>query len=455
MPPRPDLGRGSVVGHVVRLGLPASAALLAVALYAAADTFWVTRLGPGAVAGLTLVFPLQLVVTGLGSGLGLGLASAFARRRGAADLPGEGQVARLVLPLTAVLGLAVLMVARLAPTALLDLCGATDSTRPDALAYLSWIAPGLPALLFSMFASNLLRGAGDTLTPMWPMVGGAFLNVLADPLFIFGAGPLPALGVAGAGLATCLSQWLSALALLLLMARPGAGVHPYRFLPGEGSPTGITGPALRETLTVGLPAAASVMGLTAVVAFHVHVLAPAGAASVGAYGLLVRAYALVVMPTWGLCQGLLPVVGHAWGAASPGRARSAVWSSTLLAGAAGLAAGLVVATTAPVMVVLLGAPPDLAAPSARALALAALGWPAATSGLVLLTALQALGRGGLSMVVLTVRTLVLTVPLLLILSAKLGPLGVWFAQPLIEWGSLAVAAPLTLRALASTPRAAD
>ena len=425
------LGKEKVLPLLLRLSLPASLALLSTALYNIIDTFWVTRLGPNAVAGVTLIFPLQLVFTALGTGTGVGISSLVSRLhgKGSTSSNDKGQVNKVaghILPLTLLLSLPLLFVVFLLRQKLLLFLGATATTELSANDYVGFVTLASPFLIFSMLASNLLRGSGDTVTPMKAMGFCALLNAVADPILIFGWGPIAAMGVKGAAVATGGSQLIGAIYLL------------WRVLGQVKSPT-LQKSVVREIYKVGLPAASATVILTAVVGFHNRVLSPHGAVALGAYGILFRLYSLVFMPSYGICQGLLPIVGHAEGQENKERLQEAISKGALLAAAWGGVTGALVILFAKPIVTLFGGTAELTVEASRALRLAGLGWLAAGPQLVWVTALHGMGRGGPSLFVLLVKTAGLLVPLVWFLGVAYGPLGVWLAQPLAEYGGLLVA----------------
>ena len=420
------LGQAPVLDLLLRLSLPASLALLSTALYNIIDTFWVARLGPAAVAGVTLIFPIQLIITAAGSGTGIGLAALVSRLHGQQKSKEVKELAHHILPLTLFLGLPLVLLAFGARSQLLHFLGARTETIKAANDYLGFIALASPALIFSMLASNLLRGEGDTITPMKAMGGAALLNAVADPIFIFGWGAISPMGVRGAALATGASQLLGALYLLWQVRKQVFG-----FLLEKAT--------LSEIYKVGLPAAFATVILTLVVGFHNRVLAPFGALPLGAYGILFRLYALVFMPSYGICQGLLPIVGHAVGAGQNERLKKAINRAVLLAATWGAIAGGIVIVGAEFIVSLFGGGDQLTIEGSRALRLAGLGWIAAGPQLVWVTALHGMGRGGASLFVLFLKTLGLLIPLVLLLSKSYGPTGVWLAQPLAEFGGFLIA----------------
>ena len=420
------LGKEEVLPLLLRLAFPASLALLSTALYNIIDTFWVTRLGPAAVAGVTLVFPLQLVFTALGTGTGIGLAALISRLHGKEDGQSVSSASGHVLPLTLLLSLPMVLAVFLLRKELLLFLGARATTIGAANDYVVFVTLASPFLVFSMLASNLLRGSGDTFTPMKAMGAAALLNAVADPILIFGWGPLEPMGVKGAALATGGSQFLGALYLFCRVF-------------GQVKRATLRLHLIKEIYKVGLPAASATIILTAIVAFHNRVLSPYGAVALGAYGILFRLYSLVFMPSYGICQGLLPIVGHAKGQKNDERLKEAIQKGALLAAVWGGLTGAFVMVFAEPIVSLFGGTAALTSEACRALRLAGLGWLAAGPQLVWVTALHGMGRGGPSLFVLLAKTAGLLVPLVWLLAAHYGPLGVWLAQPLAEFGGLLVA----------------
>ncbi len=180
------------------------------ALYNIIDTFWMARLGHEAIAALTIVLPYHLLVIAIGVGSGIGINALVSRHFGERDIEATNCIAGQVFPITAFFGIVFIAAAVFFTRQILIAAGATSDIMEFATQYLFIISFGTPFMVFSISTSNLLRSSGDALRPMIFMVTASVVNMILDPLMIFGIGPFPEMGIRGAALATVISQGLGA-----------------------------------------------------------------------------------------------------------------------------------------------------------------------------------------------------------------------------------------------------
>lgn len=238
--------------EIARLAVPAFAALVAEPLLLLADSAIVGRLGAEPLAGLGVAGAVLATAVGVFVFLAYATTAAVARRLGADELPAA--LRQGVDGMWLALGLGALTAAVLAVAApgLVRALGATDDVAVAATSYLHAALPGLPAMLVVLAATGVLRGLQDTRTPLVVAVVGSLANVPLTLALVHGTGPLPSLGVAGAGLGTTTAQAGMAAALAVVVVR-GARRLGVRLLPhGAGVlRTGRDGvPLLVRTLTL-------------------------------------------------------------------------------------------------------------------------------------------------------------------------------------------------------------
>ncbi|NMA70964.1 MAG: MATE family efflux transporter, partial [Firmicutes bacterium] len=213
--------------------MPLMAGNILQTVYNLVDMFWVGRLGATEVAAVSIVFPTDWLLTSIAMGITIAGASLVAQWTGAGNREQATQVAgqTVTVAVLAALGLATL--AHLLRVPLLTLLGATGELFAHTYAYITVIIWSVPfTFLFFAFGSAM-RGVGDTLRPMYLTVLSNGLNILLDPILIFGWGPAPALGVAGAAWATLIARALAGFVGLaaLMSGRLAIQVRPKDLLP--------------------------------------------------------------------------------------------------------------------------------------------------------------------------------------------------------------------------------
>jgi putative MATE family efflux protein len=336
-------------GDVVELALPVMVTGGMRTLLRAVDLLMVSlALGEAAVGGLEIGFQYYFLGFGTALGLSSGTISLVARAKGAgadeeADLAVKVSLLlalMVAVPLTAATWLfAEPMIALLADDAATVLHGG---------AYLRWVMLGFSFRFWGMVASRALAGAGDTRTPMRVRVVTVPLNAVFNLVFIFGFGPLPAYGAAGAGMGTTLANALAGLAFLVLL---GGGLRDVA-LP-------LTRPhwdggLAREVLRVGSPLAGVQIVRTVGRFPYLFVLALLGTSALSAYAIGRQIMLLALMPAWGYATAASTLVGQSVGAGDLEAASAHGWDSTRVALATQVLVGLVLVAFADPIVALFG-----------------------------------------------------------------------------------------------------
>ena len=214
-----DLTRGPVRGHLVHLGAPMVVGIIAVLSISLVDAWFVGKLGLEPLAALSFTFPVVFSIASVAIGLGAGAASVVSRAIGTGD---RHRVQRLA---TDSLLLSVLVVAALSTLGwftiepLFYAMGARDQVLGYIVEYMQIWYLGMPFLVVPMVANSLLRADGDSRIPSLMMIFAAIVNIGLNPIFIFGLGPIPAMGIQGAAVATVIARALSMVLALYLVFR--------------------------------------------------------------------------------------------------------------------------------------------------------------------------------------------------------------------------------------------
>jgi len=425
---------------LLSLSLPGMASMATLSLYNIIDTFWVARLGYEAIAALTIVLPYHILVIAIGIGSGVGITALVSRRFGERNVDATNLVAGQVFPITAFFGLIFIMAAVLFNRQILNVVGATDDIMEFATQYLVIISFGTPFLVFSISTNNLLRGSGDALRPMIFMVTASVVNIILDPLMIFGIGPFPEMGVRGAALATVISQGLGAglsFIYIIIAHRSVYKIKLHHIHPNW--------PILKDIYHVGLPAMVMEISESIVFAIFNYALSRYGSLTLAAGGLAIRIIDLVLMPIFGASSGLLPIIGYSLGARLWGR----LWRAVMVASVS-LALVMAVATaaleiTAPLIVGLFTQDPQLLAVAVPAIRIVLSTLAVIGPAILFITTFQGLSKGKEALVLSLVRQFVFFVPILFVLPHFLGLTGVWLSLPISDLMGFIVSGAWLLR----------
>lgn len=332
---RVDMTTGSITPKLFDLAWPLVLGNLLQTLYNLADMFWVGRVSTEAVAAVSLMFPLSWMFVSTAVGLTAATIAVVSQHIGA----GNDRRADEVVAQTVLLALAVSVVLALAGFAarnwLLFWIGARGAVFVEALAYIEVIFLTLPlTFLFFAFRASL-QGAGDTRTAMWLVAISAALNIVIDPVFILGWGPVPAFGTRGAAIATLIARLFATAVGVWILLRGDWGVKLYlRDL--RPNPT-----ILRKLIDVGYPATLDGWARSFAAVAMAALVARFGPAATAAYGIGVRLMSVSWSVAGAVGQATATGVGQNLGAKTPARAAAVTRVATagtmaLLAAAGGL-----------------------------------------------------------------------------------------------------------------------
>lgn len=380
-----DYTSGPLGRAIFLLAVPMVVEMSMESIFAVVDVFFVGRLGAAAVASVGLTESLMIVIYTLAFGLSIGATATVSRRIGEKDPDGAGraavQVVLLGLFIAGVLGA---LGAIFAPQ-LLTLMGADAEVLATGTGYARWMLGG-SATAFLLFVVNaVFRGAGDPAIAMRILIVANSLNIVLDPLLIFGWGPVPALGVTGAAIATTIGRGIGLLMAFAMLAR-GAGhlvvkrSHVAVELRTMWSIAQMSG---MGTIQVAI-GSMSWMGL-------VKVISGFGATAMAGYTIAIRVLIFALMPAFGLGAAAATMVGQSLGAGKPDRAEAAVWQATKYNVAFLTSLGIIFLAFAPSIVGLFTSDPAVAQVGVFGLRVMSLGFPFYAAGMVLEQAFNGAG----------------------------------------------------------------
>lgn len=331
-----DLTTGSLTGHLLKTTSFMLVSMIFQTLYVLVDLFWVGRLGTDAVAAVGISANLSFLVLAISQMLGVGTTTVVSHAAGRKEhdqaiyLFNQSQVLSMV---AGVLFLAIAMFYRTTYAAALS---ADASMQRQTEEYLAWFIPAM-ALQFAIVAMGAaLRGTGNFKPGMLVQVGTVVINIVLAPLLIFGWGPFPEYGVAGAALATFVAIAFGVAWLTYYFIDRDAYL---RFRLGDWSPRiGVWG----QMLKIGLPAGAefALMGIYMVVVYAIS--RPFGAAAQAGFGIGLRIVQSAFLPAVALGFAVAPVAGQNFGAGKGDRVREAFRAAAFMAGAAMFVLGVAI-----------------------------------------------------------------------------------------------------------------
>ena len=299
---------GRILNSLFSLAVPIILANILQTAYQLIDTFWLGRLGANAVAAVSISFPLLFLVLSLGSGLTLAGTVIVAQFMGAGDQEKVNFNSSQTISLIFIISVLLSVMSYYAAEPLMRLIGTGPEILEDAVSYFEVSSIGF-VFLFMFFAfQSLMRGIGNVMLPVYIVLFTVFLNLILDPLFIYGYGPVPGFGVAGAAVASVVTQGLSAFIgiFILYLGRSGIKISIRQMRPHLST--------LRRIIKHGVPASIEQSTRALGMTMMVVLVTGFGSEVVAAYGIGARILSFIVIPALGLAIATTSLVGQNIGA---------------------------------------------------------------------------------------------------------------------------------------------
>lgn len=404
---------------LLRLAAPMALGIAAIILFTVVDTIYVGRLGAEPLAAMSFCFPVTFVVFSVTMGIGIGTTSVIARALGEGD---RDKVRRLTTHALLLAFIVVVIVSGLG-LATMDRVFAAMGAEPRVLALVrSYMTPwflGVGLLVIPMVGNSAIRATGDTKSPSVIMVIAGVVNVVLDPLLIFGWGPFPRLELMGAAIATLMSWTVTfAAAMYLLGVRERLLV---KALPRFDE----VWASWRAVLYVGLPAAATNLLVPLSTGILTRLVSSYGTTAVAAFGVGTRVEAMAMIGINALSTALTPFVGQNFGAGEHGRIREALGFSVKCSLGWGLGAAVLLGASASPLARLFTEHPDITRDTVDYLRLIPVSYGMLGIGMLTNTMFIALGRPLQASLVIGVRLFVLALPLAFLGSHLFGLRGLF------------------------------
>lgn len=426
------LGTAPIGRLLTGMSLPMMASMLISALYNIVDSMFVAKFSQDSLTALSLAFPFQMVLIGVSVGTGIGASSLMARRLGEKRIEEADNVAMHGVFLAILGGIVFLLAAIFLTRPALGLFKASGPVYSDGVTYLTiCLAFGIfPSL--EIMCEKILQGTGHSLQSMIVQILGAVINIVLDPIMIFGYFGCPALGVAGAAWATIIGQGVSmVVGIIFVLRSPVIKLRLRLFKPRKA--------IFRDIYGVGLPSII-MQCISSVTTFGMNkVLIGFSETAVTVLGLYFKLQSFVFMPVFGLNSGAMPIMAYNYGARNKGRIVKTLKLGCILALLI-MTVGMILFQTIPSALLSIFDPsPDLVSLGTKAFRTISLCFPFAALSIMCGTTFQSVGKGIYSLIVTVSRQLLIILPAANILAAVTHNVyAVWYAYPIAELISCAV-----------------
>ena len=421
---------------VCRLAVPTIISMLVTSFYNMADTFFVGRIGTSASAAVGIVFSLMAIIQATGFFFGHGSGNYISRALGRQDNDAASQMASTGFFSAMIAGLLIMTFGLIFLDPLAIALGSTETILPYAKDYMRIILIGAPFMTSSLVLNNQLRFQGNAVYGMIGITSGAVLNIALDPLLIF----VFDMGIAGAALATVISQFVG-LVLLWIGSRRSGGItiHPRNFRPSL---------ALYKNVVKGGAPSLLRQGLNSVATICLNVSAGIyGDAAIAGMSIVTRIMQFANSCLIGFGQGFQPVCGFNYGAKKYSRVKEAFWFCVILSTCVLLCLAVVGFIFAPQIVSLFRDDPEVIAVGRMAMRMQCITFPLAAWIVMCNMMTQTIGKAVRASFLAMSRQGLFFIPAVLILPRLFGIFGLEISQAVADVVTFALAIPLQVKTL--------
>lgn len=432
------LGTESVLKLILTMSPPAMLSMFITSMYNIVDSYFVAKISDDALAAVSLAFPVQMLMSAFCIGTGVGVASVISRRLGQKRQTDADNAAThgLILALISAVVFAIFGFFGTDPFVRMF---TTDSLLIELTdTYLSIVCIFSFGIFLQICCERILQSTGNMMAPMIVHIIGAVVNIIMDPILIFGYFGFPAMGIAGAAVATVFGQILAMIIIMIVLFR---GEHRVK-ISFKGFR--FHGSTVKDIYAVGFPniIMQSIGSLLSMIMNRV--LSDFGTAAYTVYGLYFKLQSFVFMPVFGMNQGLMPIVGYNYGARKKKRLLTALRYALIFDVVFSLIGMSLFLFIPDKLLGIFTSSADILEIGVPALKILALVFTPAAISIVISTIFQSMGRGFYSLINSLLRQLILILPLVLIFS-QIGVHMVWWAFPIAEVGSVTLTLILFIR----------
>ncbi|RMG78906.1 MAG: MATE family efflux transporter, partial [Bacteroidetes bacterium] len=319
-----NLTDGSILKSLIALSVPIIFANILQTAYQLTDTFWVGRLGTVAVAAVSISFPIIFLIISLGGGMAMAGTILVAQYKGREDKKAVDHITSQTLLMVFLISIILAITGYVLSPFFIRLMGAEPAVFSSAVSYMKISFIGMIFMFTYMVFQSLMRGVGDVKTPMYIVLGTVLLNLILDPLFIFGYGFVPALGVSGAAIATIGTQGLAAIIGIILLLK---GKYQIQLHLNDLEPDWLL---IKKMFKLGFPASIEQSTRALGMIIMTFLIANFGTLTLAAYGIGSRILSFIIIPALGLSMSTSTLVGQNIGAGKIERAEKIAKLSSLV-----------------------------------------------------------------------------------------------------------------------------
>lgn len=420
------MGSMNIKRLILTMSAPIVVSMMVQSLYNVVDSIFVAQISEEAITAVSMAFPFQQLMMSVGIGTAIGVNSLLARNLGAKQFSQVNKIANNGLLLAFLSFIAFFMMGLLLSDKLITIQTDNQEIISHGPVYLRICLMGSLGIFTHLMFERLLQATGKTMYTMIAQISGALMNIVLDPIMIFGWFGMPAMGLAGAAIATVISQYIGALVVAYLCIRKEKDIDiGFRYMKPDFK-------IIRDIYAVGIPSIIMI-SISSVTIFSMNqILAKFSITAVALLGIYFKLQSFIFMPVFGLNNGIIPIVGYNYGAGNKERMRETIFLGMRYAVTIMLIGTLIMMVFPDKLLGMFNASDQMMDIGRVAFRIICISFPFAAISIISIGVFQAIGKGTLSMIISIIRQLVVLVPLAYLFSLTGNLSMVWWSVIIAE-----------------------
>ncbi len=423
-----EFTKGSIRRAVFMLSIPMILEMLMESIFAIVDIMYVSKVSVNAVATIGLTESVITLIYAVAIGLSMAATAIVARRTGEADIKGASNAAVQVIFLGVLIAIIISILGIQYPKEILELMGGEPDLIAEGYGYTQVLLGGNITIMLLFLINAIFRGVGDASVAMWSLVLSNGLNIILDPIFIFGFGPIQAMGVEGAAVATTIGRGTAVVFQL------GILFFGYSRIKLTIKDLVLRIGVMLNLIQVSLGGIGQFLIGTTSWVFLMRIMSEFGSDVVAGYTIAIRVMMFTIMPAWGMSNAAATLVGQNLGAEKPERAEQSVWKTGKYSAYFMGLVSILYLVFAPDIIILFNDTPDVVKYGSLCLRVIAAGYIFYGYGMVVINAFNGAGDTKTPTLINFVCFWLLQLPFAYVMAITLdfGPTGVFWAITLAE-----------------------
>lgn len=420
------MGIQKIFPLLINMSIPPTISMLINSLYNIVDSIFVARLSSDAITAVSLAFPIQNFILALAVGTGIGINSFIARKLGEKDFEKSNQGANLGILISIFHFLIIVLLGAIFTKYYFSFFPMSKEIFDLSTQYSYIVTFGSLGLIMQVTGEKILQATGNMITPMYALIVGSIINIILDPILIYGYFGAPALGVAGAGIATVIGQIVAGIICIQALFKKDFQ------LKIEIGKLEFDKKILKDIYSVGIPSF-FIMAISSFLVTGINIiLSSFSKIAVSVFGIYFKLQTFIYMPTNGIVQGAMPLMGYNYGAKNRKRVLETLKYSLIICIIINFLGTLLFWIFPQEILKLFTTDTEIINTGINTLRFISLGYAFGSICYIISCFLQSVGKGMPSLIITLLRQLILLLPLAFIMGNYLGLNGVWLSFPTVD-----------------------